>query len=101
MALKQGEIESLIDFMGRFNGERVTIPNLQQEVAILALMSGLKDGDVRSDLGTKSLKTFAAILGKADEFIKSEEFDRASNIRRGDPEIAKEEKRGGQGKKED
>lgn len=38
------------------------------------------------------MKTLAPILGKANEFIKSEEFERASNIRRVDPEIAKEEK---------
>lgn len=63
-------------------------------------MSGLKDGNFRSYLRRNRLKTLAPILGKANEFIKSEEFERASNIRRVDPEIAKEEKWGGQGKKE-
>lgn len=59
---------------------------------MLAMMSGLKDGNFRSYLRRNRLKTLAPILGKANEFIKSEEFERASNIRRVDPEIAKEEK---------
>lgn len=62
---------------------------------MLALMLGLKDGDFRSYLEMKSLKTLVAVLGKTNEFIKSEEFERDSNIRRGDPKITKEEKRGG------
>lgn len=100
MVVKQSESESLRDFLGRCNEETITIPKLQQEVVVLALISGVKDGDCRSYMGRNSLNTLAIVLGKPNEFIKSEEFNRTSNIRRGDYEIAKEEKRGGQGKKE-
>lgn len=99
MALKEGENESLRDFLGRFNREAVRIPNLQQGVTVLDLMSGMKDGDFRSYLGRKSLKTLATVLGKTNDFIKSKEFVRASNMRRCDSEVIKEQKRGGQGKK--
>ncbi|XP_010670084.2 uncharacterized protein LOC104887185 [Beta vulgaris subsp. vulgaris] len=44
MSIKQGEKESLRDYVGRFNAEAVTIPTLQQEVAVLALMTGLREG---------------------------------------------------------
>ena len=44
MSVKQGETESLRDYVGSFNAEAVTIPTLQQEVAVLALMMGLKEG---------------------------------------------------------
>lgn len=63
------------------------------------MMSGTKDGNFRSYLGRKGLKTLEANLGKANEFIKSEEFERTSNTRIGDFEITKEEKRGGTSKK--
>ncbi|XP_010685037.1 uncharacterized protein LOC104899527 [Beta vulgaris subsp. vulgaris] len=42
MSIKQGDFESLRDYVGRFNAEAVTIPSLQQEVAMLALMTGLR-----------------------------------------------------------
>lgn len=44
MSIKQGEKERLRDYMGQFNSEAVTIPSLQQEVVVLALMIGLKEG---------------------------------------------------------
>lgn len=98
MALKQGENKSVRDFVGRFHGD-VTIPNLQQEVVALSLMLGLKYGNFRSYLRRKSLKTLAIVLGKGKEFIKSEEFNRVSNARRGDSKVAKEDKRGGSSRK--
>lgn len=64
MAPKQSESESLRDFLGRCNEETITIPKLQQEVVVLALMSGVKDGDFRSYMGRKSLNTLAIVLGK-------------------------------------
>lgn len=42
-------------------------------------MTGLKDGDFKSYLGRKSMKTLEGVLGIANKFIKSEEFDKAAN----------------------
>lgn len=59
---------------------------------VLALISGLNDVDFTSYLGRKILKTLTTLLVKANEFIKSNEFDRSTNIRRDDSEITKKEK---------
>ncbi|XP_010677758.1 uncharacterized protein LOC104893360 [Beta vulgaris subsp. vulgaris] len=83
MSVKQGETESLRDYVGRFNAEAVTIPTLQQEVAVLALMTGLKEGTpFRNYLGRKKLTSLTEVLGKANDYIRREEFDKASNAKR-------------------
>ncbi|XP_048496389.1 uncharacterized protein LOC125495652 [Beta vulgaris subsp. vulgaris] len=83
MSIKQGETESLRDYVGRFNAEAVTIPTPQQEVAVLALMIGLKEGTpFISYLGRKKLTSLIEALGKANDFIRGEEFDKASNAKR-------------------
>lgn len=44
LSIKQGETQSLRDFTGRLNVEAVSIPRLRQDVAVLVLMIGLKEG---------------------------------------------------------
>ncbi|XP_048494358.1 uncharacterized protein LOC125494689 [Beta vulgaris subsp. vulgaris] len=83
MSIKQGETESLRDYVGCFNAEAVTIPTLQQEVAVLALMTGLREGTpFRSYLGRKKMTCLTEVLGKANDFIRGEEFDKAANAKR-------------------
>ncbi|XP_021860692.1 uncharacterized protein [Spinacia oleracea] len=81
MSVVQGSQESLRDYISRFNMEASNIPKLQQEVAVLAMMSGLRDGEFKSYLGRKSFTTLAEVLGKANEFIKREEIGRATSRR--------------------
>lgn len=76
--MHQGETESLRDYIGLFNKEAVTTPNLQQEIAVLALMSGLQDGTFKSYLGKKSFTTLGAVLGKINDYMKGEELTNAS-----------------------
>ncbi|KMT08027.1 hypothetical protein BVRB_6g144340 [Beta vulgaris subsp. vulgaris] len=91
MSVKQGETESMRDYFGRFNAEAVTIPTLRQEVSILALMTGLKEGTpFRSYLG--KLTSLTKVLGKANDFIRGEEFDKASNAKRPAAEEKEKEK---------
>ncbi|XP_057247407.1 uncharacterized protein LOC130589829 [Beta vulgaris subsp. vulgaris] len=60
LSVKQGENESLRDYIGRFNVEAVSIPRLQQDVAVLALMTGLKEGSpFRNYLGRKSTQPWS------------------------------------------
>ncbi|XP_010696377.1 uncharacterized protein LOC104908904 [Beta vulgaris subsp. vulgaris] len=83
MSIKQGDSKSLKDYVGRFNAEPVTIPSLQQEVAVLALMTGLKEGIAsRSYMGRKKLTSLTEVLGKANDFIRAEEFDKATTAKR-------------------
>ncbi|XP_021713448.1 uncharacterized protein LOC110681603 [Chenopodium quinoa] len=78
MSLVQGKDEPLREFIPRFNKEATTIPNMSQEVALLAMQSGLLPGSsFRAYMGRKSLKTLAEALGKAHEFNKVDETDRA------------------------
>ncbi|XP_056691831.1 uncharacterized protein [Spinacia oleracea] len=81
MSVIQGPHESLREYISRFNMEASNIPKLQQEVAVLAMMTGLRDGEFKSYLGRKSFTTLAEVLGKANEFIKSEEIGRATSRR--------------------
>ncbi|XP_021761647.1 uncharacterized protein LOC110726447 [Chenopodium quinoa] len=78
MSLVQGKDEPLREFISRFNKEATTIPNMSQEVALLAMQSGLLPGlPFRAYIGRKSLKMLAEALGKAHDFIKAYETDRA------------------------
>ncbi|XP_048502970.1 uncharacterized protein LOC125498745 [Beta vulgaris subsp. vulgaris] len=83
ISIKQGDSKSLRDYVGRFNAEVVTIPSLQQEVAVLALWTGLKEGTAfRSYLGRKKLTSLTEVLGKANDFIRGKEFDKEAAAKR-------------------
>ncbi|XP_056698470.1 uncharacterized protein [Spinacia oleracea] len=96
MSVIQGPQESLREYISRFNMEASNILKLQQEVAVLAMMTGLRDGEFKSYLGRKSFTTLAEVLGKANEFIKSEEIGRATSRRY----VASENNYGSQSRKE-
>lgn len=75
MSIKQGEKESLRDYIDSFNSKVVTIPSLQQEVTVLALMTGMKEGTaLRSYLGRKKLTSISEFLYKAKDFIRGEKI---------------------------
>ncbi|XP_010682466.2 uncharacterized protein LOC104897304 [Beta vulgaris subsp. vulgaris] len=83
MPIKQGDSESLRDYVGCFNAEAVTIPSLQLEIAVLALVIGLRQGTAfRSYLGRKQLTNLTEALGKANDFIRGEEFDKVAASKR-------------------
>ncbi|XP_057252269.1 uncharacterized protein LOC130592118 [Beta vulgaris subsp. vulgaris] len=93
LSVKQGANESLRDYIGRFNVEAVSIPRLQQDVAVLALMTGLKEGSpFRNYLGRKSYTTLGPVLGKANDYIRGEEFDKAVGNRESEKKEDKQKK---------
>ncbi|XP_021764714.1 uncharacterized protein LOC110729292 [Chenopodium quinoa] len=47
MAVGKKSDESLRDYIRRFNNEANTIPKLQQEIAVMALMNGLNDSEFK------------------------------------------------------
>lgn len=70
-----------------------TIP--QQDVAVLALMTGLKEGIAFiSYLDRKKLTSLSKVLGKANYFIRGEEFDKEATAKRaeGDGKEKKKDK---------
>ncbi|KAL2895424.1 Phenylalanine--tRNA ligase beta subunit [Bienertia sinuspersici] len=58
MDCKQGENESLGEYIKRFNVESLEIPNLQDTMAFAALMSGLKPSKFKFDILMLSLLRF-------------------------------------------
>ncbi|XP_057249103.1 uncharacterized protein LOC130590633 [Beta vulgaris subsp. vulgaris] len=93
LSVKQGANESLRDYIGCFNVEAVSIPRLQQDVAVLALMTGLKEGSpFRNYLGRKSYTTLGPVLGKANDYIRGEEFDKAVGNRESEKKEDKQKK---------
>ncbi|XP_048490005.1 uncharacterized protein LOC104899480 [Beta vulgaris subsp. vulgaris] len=84
MSIKQGETKSLRDYIGRFNSEAIIIPSLQQEVAVLALMTGLREGTAfRSYLGRKKLTSL---------LFRGEEVDKVAAAKRPEGDEKEEDK---------
>ena len=55
----------------------------RRPVAVLALMTGLKEETTfRSYIGRKKLTSLTKVLGKANDFIWGEEFDKAAAAKR-------------------
>ncbi|XP_021753636.1 uncharacterized protein LOC110719030 [Chenopodium quinoa] len=54
MAVEQRRDVSLRDHIRRFNNEVSTIPKLQQEIAVMALMNGLNDSEFKRYLTRKN-----------------------------------------------
>ncbi|XP_021746868.1 uncharacterized protein LOC110712722 [Chenopodium quinoa] len=79
MAVEQRSDESLRDYIRRFNNEANTIPKLQQEIAVMALMNGLNDSEFKRYLTRKNFQTLAAAFNKAHDYIKSEELMKTSS----------------------
>ncbi|XP_021751088.1 uncharacterized protein LOC110716763 [Chenopodium quinoa] len=85
-----GKDEPLREFITRFNKEATTILNMSQEVALLAMQSGLLPGSpFRAYMGRKSLKTLAEAQGKAHEFIKADETDKAMLSKKAPSDLVK------------
>ncbi|XP_021867295.1 uncharacterized protein [Spinacia oleracea] len=74
MAVTQRSGESLRDYLTRFNNESTSIPNLQQEIAVVALMRGMNHCEFKKYLGRKSFTDLGSALVKAHEYIKSDEL---------------------------
>ncbi|XP_021758501.1 uncharacterized protein LOC110723451 [Chenopodium quinoa] len=78
MAIQQRKEESLRDFIRRFNNEANTIPKLQQEIVVMALMNGMGDNDFKKYMSQKSFPNLGVAFSKAHEYIKSEELLKTS-----------------------
>ncbi|XP_056690127.1 uncharacterized protein [Spinacia oleracea] len=74
MAITQRIEESLRDYLTRFNNESTSIPNLQQEIAVVALMRGMNNCEFKKYMGRKSFTDLGSAVVKAHEYIKSDEL---------------------------
>ncbi|XP_021851723.1 eukaryotic peptide chain release factor GTP-binding subunit-like [Spinacia oleracea] len=80
MSFAQRDREPLRDYLTRFNNESITIPNLQQEVAVLPLMRGMQECEFKKYLSRKSYINLGDVLHKANEYIRGDEMMKISSV---------------------
>ncbi|KAL2945225.1 Urocanate hydratase [Bienertia sinuspersici] len=71
MACKQGEHESLGEYIKRFNAESLEIPNLEGSVAFAALISWLKPNKCKFDILNAELTSFSEVMARAKKHINA------------------------------
>ncbi|XP_025628677.1 uncharacterized protein [Arachis hypogaea] len=75
--IKQGQHESLKDYMTRFTKIALSIPDLHPEVGLHAIKSGLRPGKFQETIAVAKPKTMAAFREKAKGHIDIEELRQA------------------------
>ncbi|XP_022874084.1 uncharacterized protein LOC111392903 [Olea europaea var. sylvestris] len=95
MQLRQGQNETLRDFMTRFDKERLQIPDLHITAAVSALTYAIKREAFKMSLSKTLLKTVTELLTRAKKYINMEEtlnprkvgppHDRVEHKRQHDP----------------
>ncbi|OMO62054.1 Retrotransposon gag protein [Corchorus capsularis] len=75
MNIRQRPNESLRDYVTRFNAEALQVKDLDQSVAVAALMNGLRDDEFqfKFSLSKKPPKTLSELLLRAEKYINAEE----------------------------
>lgn len=71
--VKQGEKESLKDFLNRFNKEAADIPDLLPQVRLILVHQALRPGPFLSSLDGKKAKTLEEFQIRSEKYIIMEE----------------------------
>ncbi|XP_057757755.1 uncharacterized protein LOC130976832 [Arachis stenosperma] len=79
-AVKQGQHESLKDYMTRFTKIAMSIPDLHPEVELHAIKSGLRPGKFQETIAVAKQKTMAEFREKAKGQIDIEELRQARKV---------------------
>uniref|UniRef100_A0A803NEI2 RNase H type-1 domain-containing protein n=1 Tax=Chenopodium quinoa TaxID=63459 RepID=A0A803NEI2_CHEQI len=77
MTVKQGENESLKDYIKRFNTESQLFPDLQDNVAFTTLLFGLKSNKLKFKLVHDKVSTFSEAMERVERIIKASEVCKA------------------------
>ncbi|XP_022868321.1 uncharacterized protein LOC111387923 [Olea europaea var. sylvestris] len=103
MQLRQGQNETLRDFMTRFNKERLQIPDLHITAAVSALTYAIKCEAFKMSLSKTLSKTVTELLTRAEKYINMEEtlnprkvgppHDRVEHKRQHDPNPREEHRK--------
>ena len=74
LSLVQGKEESLKDYLHRFNQEKLTVENLDDQTILSALMNGFKaEGPLMAELARRpTLGTLQQFMRKVEEFVNEE-----------------------------
>ncbi|GFZ05223.1 hypothetical protein Acr_17g0007950 [Actinidia rufa] len=81
--IHQKEMESLKDFVKRFNQAILEVEDPSDKVIIMAMMEGLRPGPLFDFLFKNVPETLSALQSKADKYIAAEELAEAKRRRRG------------------
>jgi len=71
LKIKQGQQESLAEFVKRFHQEAVLIPELEDGVAYTSFLNGLKSRRFKFSLAEQKKTTLAKALRKVADFIRA------------------------------
>ncbi|XP_022858982.1 uncharacterized protein LOC111379774 [Olea europaea var. sylvestris] len=103
MQLREGQNETLRDFMTRFNKERLQIPDLRITAAVSALTYAIKCEAFKMSLSKTPPKTVTELLTRAEKYINMDEtlnprkvgpsHDRVEHKRQHDPNPREEQYR--------
>jgi hypothetical protein len=86
LALRQGDTESLKDYLHRFNQERMAAEDIPENVVLAAILNGLSHkGPLALELSKRTPATLQEFMDKAEEFISQEETMRVYAEREAKP----------------
>jgi len=71
--VRQGQIESLRDYLARFNNATIKVINPNQEVFVGPFQNDLRDGQFIESLAHKPVDSMDEIIARAECYIKGEE----------------------------
>ncbi|XP_016164719.1 uncharacterized protein LOC107607261 [Arachis ipaensis] len=76
LGIKQGDQESLRNYMERFNKACLDIQNLPTEAVIVGLINGLREGPFSQSISKKHLASLNEVQEQAEKYINMEENSR-------------------------
>ncbi|KAJ0984548.1 hypothetical protein J5N97_002904 [Dioscorea zingiberensis] len=94
--IKQHEGESLRSYICRFNLEALEVPDLDESVAVLAVMEGVQESRFKFSLSLEQPKDMNDLLAMAAKYINSEEIEaaRREDDRREEARLNKPKRKG-------
>ncbi|KAK2450503.1 hypothetical protein QL285_009616 [Trifolium repens] len=72
-ALRQGNFETLREYLARFSEATIKVSNPNQEMFVAAFHNGLKAGHFNESLAQKPTETMQEVMKRAECYIKGEE----------------------------
>lgn len=79
--VRQGQNESLREYLARFNDTTIKVTNPNQEVFVGAFQNGLRAGQFNESLAQKPADSMEEVITRADCYIKGEESNAEKKAR--------------------
>ncbi|GFY95627.1 hypothetical protein Acr_10g0010120 [Actinidia rufa] len=89
--IHQKEIESLKDYVRRFNQVVLKVKDPNNKVVIMAMIEGLRPDSLFDSLSKNVLETLSTLQSKVDKYIVAKELTKAKQRRRGRDDYKRKE----------